>query len=65
MKNRSVAFAIWGVSIGIFGISLSFIGISYQLAQNSTNFGPYPVMGVLIAAIGVVVSLLAALTSGD
>ena len=65
MKNRSVAFAIFGLSVGIFGISLSFIGVSYQLAQNSTNFGPYPVFGALIAAIGMIVSLVAALTCSD
>ena len=65
VKNRSVAFAVFGLSIGIFGISLSFIGVSYQLAQNSTNFGPYPMFGAMIAAIGMIVSLVAALTSSD
>jgi hypothetical protein len=65
MKNRSSAFAVAGVSIGIFGLSLSFIGISYQLAQNSTNFGPYPVFGALLAAVGMVISILAAVTSSD
>jgi hypothetical protein len=65
MKNRVVAFAIAGVSIGIFGLSLSFIGLSYQLAQNTTNFGPYPVLGALLAAVGMVISILAAATFSD
>ena len=63
--SRAIPLAIAGVSVALFGISLSFIGLSIQLAQNTTNFGPYPVFGSMIAAIGTIISVLSAVMSTE
>ncbi len=57
---RGIALAMAGVSMAVFGLSISIIG--QTIAQvGSTNFGPGVFLGALVAAIGVVISLISAL----
>ncbi len=57
---RGIALAMAGVSIAVFSLSISIFG--QTIAQTgSTNFGPGVFFGALVAAIGVVISLISAL----
>lgn len=58
---RSIAIGLAGVSVAIFGLSISIIG--QTIAQvGSTNIGPGIFIGAILAALGVTISFMSALT---
>jgi hypothetical protein len=60
-SNKGVAFALVGISVGIFGLALSILGLGI-IQEGSMNFNAYVVLGVLVAFLGVVVSLVSAMS---
>jgi hypothetical protein len=63
-SNRSIAFAIFGLSIGVLGVALSLFGLAI-VVEGSTNINIYPLLGVGVALVGVVVSLTYAINTRD
>ena len=59
LSNKGLAFALVGVSIGIFGLAFSLLGLAI-VQEGSTNINAYVILGVLIALIGVAVSIASA-----
>ncbi len=58
-SKRGLAFAVTGDSVGLLGVSITVAGLAYQLG--GPNLGPAVVFGPLIAAGGVLLSLIAAI----
>ena len=56
---KGMAYALVDVSIGIVGLAISMLGLAL-IQEGSTNINPYPVIGIFIALMGVVASLMAA-----
>jgi hypothetical protein len=63
-SSRGVAFALVGVSLGAFGITLSILGLA-NIQEGSSSFDVFPYFGVLVALIGVVISLISAIITED
>ena len=60
LSSRGIALALTGVSIGVLGLTVSILGLAIIQGQG-TNFNPYPFLGILIAIVGVFVSLISAM----
>lgn len=57
---RGVALAVTGATLGLLGISVGVAALTYQ--QFGSNVGPAVVFAPAIAAGGVLVSFIAAMT---
>ncbi len=59
--SKGTAWAVGGVSIGILGLAISLLAVVITL-EGSSNIGPAAILGIAIAAVGMLVALLAAST---
>ncbi len=62
-SGRVIVFGLVGVALSILGLSISFIGLAIiQAAVTNSPINVYVFLGPFVALVGVLVTLVSALT---